>query len=74
MSAPTTLTPTVSPPPLQARDPFHAIKADDLGVQYDLRFTKKTTLRRSIGQMLGRGQQQQFWALRHVSMRLLHGE
>jgi ABC-type polysaccharide/polyol phosphate transport system ATPase subunit len=74
VSAPTTLTPTVSPPPLQARDPFHAIKADDLGVQYDLRFTKKTTLRRSIGQMLGRGQQQQFWALRHVSMRLLHGE
>jgi ABC-type polysaccharide/polyol phosphate transport system ATPase subunit len=70
----TTQTPNVGPPPLERRDPLHAIKADDLGVQYDLRFTKKTTLRRSIGQMLGRGHQQQFWALRHVSLRLLHGE
>ena len=33
----------------------HAIRAEDLGVQYDLRFTKKTTIRRSLGQMLGRG-------------------
>jgi ABC-type polysaccharide/polyol phosphate transport system ATPase subunit len=74
MSVLTTQTPNVGPPPLERRDPLHAIKADDLGVQYDLRFTKKTTLRRSIGQMLGRGHQQQFWALRHVSLRLLHGE
>jgi ABC-type polysaccharide/polyol phosphate transport system ATPase subunit len=51
-----------------------AIRADDLGVRYDLRFTKKTTIRRSIGQMLGRGASQQFWALRHVSLRVVRGE
>jgi ABC-type polysaccharide/polyol phosphate transport system ATPase subunit len=52
----------------------HAITADDLGVRYDLRFTRKTKLSRSLGQMLGRGHRDQFWALRHVSLRLLHGE
>ena len=51
-----------------------AIIAEDLGVRYDLRFTRKTTLRRSIGQMLGRGRSEGFWALQHVSLRLLHGE
>ena len=33
----------------------HAIAVDDLGVRYDLRFTRKTTIRGSFGQMLGRG-------------------
>jgi ABC-type polysaccharide/polyol phosphate transport system ATPase subunit len=51
-----------------------AIIADDLGVRYDLRFTKKTTIRRSLGQLLGRGGNDQFWALRHVSLQLLHGQ
>ena len=51
-----------------------AIAADDLGVRYDLRFTRKTTIRRSVGQLLGRGRHDQFWALRHVSLRLQHGE
>jgi ABC-type polysaccharide/polyol phosphate transport system ATPase subunit len=68
------VTAVVGPPPLQRATPEHAIKVDDLGVRYDLRFTKKTTIRRSIGQLIGRGQQEQFWALRHVSLRLLHGE
>jgi len=61
------------PPPIQ-RGARYAIKSDDLGVQYDLRFTRKTKLSRSVGQMLGRSAREQFWALRHVSMRLLHGE
>lgn len=52
----------------------HAIAAADLGVRYDLRFTKKTTIRSSVGQMLGRGQSEQFWALRHVDLRVQRGE
>ena len=62
------------PPPFVRSNIDHAIRVDDLGVRYDLRFNKKTTIRRSLGQMLGRGENQQFWALRHVSLRLLHGE
>jgi ABC-type polysaccharide/polyol phosphate transport system ATPase subunit len=65
--------PLVSPPPLR-RTGEPAIIADDLGVRYDLRFTRKTTLRRSLGQMLGRGTGHAFWALQHVSLQLFHGE
>ena len=54
--------------------PTYAIGASDLGVRYDLRFTKKTTIRSSVGQMLGRGEAQQFWALRHIDLRLDRGE
>ncbi len=54
--------------------PSYAIGASDLGVRYDLRFTKKTTIRSSVGQMLGRGEAQQFWALRHLNLRLDRGE
>ena len=54
--------------------PTYAIGASDLGVRYDLRFTKKTTIRSSVGQMLGRGESQQFWALRHINLRLDRGE
>jgi ABC-type polysaccharide/polyol phosphate transport system ATPase subunit len=64
--------PVESAPPALVRTGEPAIIADDLGVAYDLRFTRKTTIRRSLGQILGRGDQ--FWALRHVSVQLLHGE
>jgi len=63
-----------TPPPTYRGGAEHAIRADDLGVQYDLRFTRKTKLSRSLGQMLGRGTHEQFWALRDVSLRLLQGE
>lgn len=62
------------PPPTLRADSLQAIAVDDMGVRYDLRFTKKTTIRRSVGQMLGRGSQEPFWALRHVSLRVVHGE
>jgi ABC-type polysaccharide/polyol phosphate transport system ATPase subunit len=62
-----------APPPLR-RGARYAIQAEDLGVRYDLRFTRKTKLSRSVGQMLGRDSREQFWALRNVSVRLLHGE
>ena len=52
----------------------HAIGATDLGVRYDLRFTRKTTIRGSLGQMVGRGRADQFWALRHVNLRVQRGE
>src|SRR5258708_3262211 len=52
----------------------YAIGASNLGVPYDLRFTKKTTIRSSIGQMVGRGHAEQFWALRHLDLRVSRGE
>jgi ABC-type polysaccharide/polyol phosphate transport system ATPase subunit len=63
-----------APPPMSRATGPYAIAADDLGVRYDLRFTRKTTLRRSLGQMFGRGGREQFWALRHVGLQLMHGE
>jgi ABC-type polysaccharide/polyol phosphate transport system ATPase subunit len=55
-------------------DPAWAIRADDLGVRYDLRFNRKTTIRRSLGSMFGRAGGAQFWALRNVNIQLDHGE
>jgi ABC-type polysaccharide/polyol phosphate transport system ATPase subunit len=63
-----------APPPFVRRGGEHAIQADDLGVRYDLRFNRKTTIRRSIGELLGRGSREKFWALRHVSLRVTQGE
>ncbi|MEO5884480.1 MAG: ABC transporter ATP-binding protein [Candidatus Limnocylindrales bacterium] len=63
-----------APPPFADATRELAIVAEDLGVRYDLRFTHKTTIRRSIGQLVGRGGSDQFWALRHVPLRLHHGE
>ncbi len=62
------------PPPLVRTGKPSSIKVDDLGVRYDLRYTRKTTLRRSLGQALGRDGGEQFWALRHVSFRVVKGE
>jgi ABC-type polysaccharide/polyol phosphate transport system ATPase subunit len=53
-----------------------AIDAHNLGVQYSLRFTRKTTLHRTFTNLLRRNDDQTktFWALRHVTFRLVHGE
>ncbi len=67
------MTGETSPPRMDAEADF-AISASDLGVRYDLRFTKKTTVRGSIGQMLGRGSSDEFWALRHVDLHVQRGE
>lgn len=61
-------------PPTYEANADRAIGATDLGVCYDLRFTKKTTIRSSVGQMLGRGQVEKFWALRHVDLHVQRGE
>ena len=60
-------------PPMSAASP-HAIDASDVGVRYSLRFTKKTTLRQSLGQMFARESAEPFWALRDVSFGLVRGE
>ncbi|MGZ9161348.1 MAG: ABC transporter ATP-binding protein [Candidatus Limnocylindrales bacterium] len=62
-----------APPPVHATNP-HAIDASDLGVRYSLRFTKKTTLRQSLGHMFSADDSEPFWALRNVSFELVHGE
>jgi homopolymeric O-antigen transport system ATP-binding protein len=62
-----------APPPMRVASP-HAIDALDLGVRYSLRFTKKTTIRQSLGQMFARENAEPFWALRNVSFRLVRGE
>jgi len=51
-----------------------AIVAEDLGVQYDLRFNRKRPMREALAKVLTRHPPERFWALRHVSVRLAHGE
>jgi ABC-2 type transport system ATP-binding protein len=52
-----------------------AIDVRDLGVRYSLRFTRRTTLRRSFTNLLTRNTgEQSFWALRNVGFRLVNGE
>ena len=52
----------------------YAIKAVELGVRYDLRFNRKTTVRTSVANFVLRRPPERFWALRHVSFELSHGE
>jgi ABC-type polysaccharide/polyol phosphate transport system ATPase subunit len=52
-----------------------AIAAEDLGVQYNLRFTKKTKVHTTFINMFRRGiGDTKFWALRHVTFELRQGE
>jgi ABC-type polysaccharide/polyol phosphate transport system ATPase subunit len=51
-----------------------AIDAEDLGVRYDLRFSRKKPIRVSVGSLLAREKIERFWALRHVDLKLAHGE
>jgi len=57
-----------------SRSSGYAIKAVDLGVRYNLRLTRKTTVRTSVANFVLRRPPQRFWALRHVSIELSHGE
>ena len=61
-------------PPRMDRGADYAITASNVGVKYDLRFTRKTTVRGSIAQMLGRGHIDKFWALRNVDLHVRRGE
>jgi ABC-type polysaccharide/polyol phosphate transport system ATPase subunit len=56
-------------------DPRVAIDVHDLGVRYSLRFTRKTTIRESFTRALRRESgERSFWALRHLDLRVVHGE
>jgi len=53
----------------------YAIDVVDLGVRYNLRLTRQTTVRGSFRNLLSRdGGPTHFWALRGVSFRVVHGE
>jgi ABC-type polysaccharide/polyol phosphate transport system ATPase subunit len=52
-----------------------AIEVTDLGVKYNLRFSRKTTLRETLGKMVKRESgEKDFWALRNVSFNITSGE
>ncbi len=53
----------------------HAIDVVDLGVQYSLRFTRKTTFRDTFRNLTAkRDGPTHFWALRNVTFRVEHGD
>ncbi len=52
-----------------------SIQVTGLGVRYNLRFTRKTTLRQSLTRRVRReSDETTFWALRDVSFKVVHGE
>jgi ABC-type polysaccharide/polyol phosphate transport system ATPase subunit len=51
-----------------------AIHADGVGVKYNLRLTRKQTLRKSLANRVKRSGENWFWALRDVSFTVNHGE
>jgi ABC-type polysaccharide/polyol phosphate transport system ATPase subunit len=60
-------------PVMESGQPI-AIVCDDLGVQYNLRFNRKRTIRESISNTLLRKPPERFWALRHATLELRQGE
>jgi ABC-type polysaccharide/polyol phosphate transport system ATPase subunit len=63
------------PPPEDPGAP-HAIDVRDLGVRYNLRLTRKNTLRTTFINAFRRGRdgERTFWALKDVTFKLVHGE
>jgi len=60
---------------LAAPQPPYAIDAVALGVRYNLRLTRQTTVRSSFRNLLKRAEgPTDFWALRDVTFRVVHGE
>jgi ABC-type polysaccharide/polyol phosphate transport system ATPase subunit len=53
-----------------------AVEVSDLGIRYDLRLTRRTTLKGSIAGMVRRDRSPEtsFWAVRHLSFTLAQGE
>jgi ABC-2 type transport system ATP-binding protein len=62
------------PPPRTPAGATDAISASNLGVQYDLRFNRKRPMREALAKVITRHPPERFWALRHVNVRLAHGE
>ncbi|MGH2381870.1 MAG: hypothetical protein ACRDG7_11705, partial [Candidatus Limnocylindria bacterium] len=55
-------------------DTNDAISTRDLGVRYSLRFSRKKSMQRTLSQLLTREPTEQFWALRHIDLHVVHGE
>jgi ABC-2 type transport system ATP-binding protein len=56
-------------------DPLAAIDVRDVGVKYNLRLTRRNTLRDTFRNLASRGSgERDFWALRQVTFKLIHGE
>jgi ABC-type polysaccharide/polyol phosphate transport system ATPase subunit len=56
-------------------DPGYMIDVEDLGIRYDLRLTRKTTLRGAFRNLTRISHEDRsFWALRNVTFRVAHGE
>jgi teichoic acid transport system ATP-binding protein len=53
-----------------------AIEVEDLGIRYDLRLTRRTTLKGSLSGFLRRDPEvpTHFWAIRHIGFQVQHGE
>jgi len=65
----------VSGPAGRAPTPDYAIDVERLGVRYNLRLTRQTTVRNSFKNLLKRHEgPTHFWALRDVSFRVVPGE
>jgi ABC-type polysaccharide/polyol phosphate transport system ATPase subunit len=60
--------------PLPPSDPLPAIEARGVGVKYDLRLTRRNTLRQSFRNFRSPRGERDFWALKDVSFNLVHGE
>jgi ABC-type polysaccharide/polyol phosphate transport system ATPase subunit len=61
--------------PVPSPDPGFMIDVQDLGVRYDLRLTRKTTVRGAFRNLTRISREDRsFWALRDVSFRVAHGE
>ena len=54
----------------------YAVDVRDLGIRYNLNLTRRTTLKGALAEWVGRKQQvgSHFWALRHVTFQIRHGE
>ena len=55
-------------------DSDYAIQSQNLGVRYSLRFSRKKSMQRTLSQLVTREPVEEFWALRHVDLRVEHGE
>ena len=62
------------PPEKGGIDSDYAIQSQNLGVRYSLRFSRKKSMQRTLSQLVTREPVEEFWALRHVDLRVEHGE